>query len=108
MTAKLRSWWQYIRKHWIVAIIVVFVVLMALIFVGYWFDWTGFSGYNKVTIAHIISGTNAGTATKTEEYQPGKSLWDWLQLLGILAPTGCATRLMKLHFQGSNHLCERS
>jgi len=23
-------------------------------------------------------------------------------------PTGCATRLMKLHFQGSNHLCERS
>ena len=25
-----------------------------------------------------------------------------------LPPTGCATRLMKLHFQGSNHLCERS
>jgi hypothetical protein len=23
-------------------------------------------------------------------------------------PTSCATRLMKLHFQGSNHLCERS
>jgi uncharacterized protein YjbI with pentapeptide repeats len=84
MTAKLRSWWQYIRKHWIVAIIVVFVVLMALIFVGYWFDWTGFNGYNKVTITHIISGTNAGTVTKTEEYQPGKALWDWLQLLGVL------------------------
>jgi hypothetical protein len=23
-------------------------------------------------------------------------------------PTGCTMRLMKLHFQGSNHLCERS
>lgn len=40
---------------------------------------------NKITITHTISGTNAGTVTKTEEYQPGKALWDWLQLLGVLA-----------------------
>jgi uncharacterized protein YjbI with pentapeptide repeats len=60
-------------------------VVIALIIVGYWFDWTGFDGYNKVTIAHIISGTNAGTVTRTEEYQPGKALWDWLQLLIIPA-----------------------
>jgi uncharacterized protein YjbI with pentapeptide repeats len=59
------------------------VVVIALIIAGYCFDWTGFNGYNKVTIAHIISGTNAGTVTKTEEYQPGKALWDWLQLLII-------------------------
>jgi len=58
---------------------------MVLIFAGYWFDWTGFNGYNKVTIAHTISGTNAGTVTKSEEYQPGKALWDWLNLLGVLA-----------------------
>jgi hypothetical protein len=32
-----------------------------------------------------MSGTNAGTVTKTEEYQPGKGLWDWLQLLSMLA-----------------------
>jgi Pentapeptide repeats (8 copies) len=85
MEASLRLWWRYIRKHRVAAIITAFVIVMVLIFAGYWFDWTGFNGYNKVTITHIISGTNAGTVTKTEEYQPGKGLWDWLQLLGILA-----------------------
>jgi len=42
-------------------------------------------GYNQVTITRTISGTNAGTVTRTEEYQSGKGLWDWLQLLGVLA-----------------------
>src|SRR5258708_5037219 len=85
MGAMLCSWWQQIKQHW-VAIGVVGIVLVAvitLIIDGYWFDWTGFNGYNKVTIAHTISGTNAGTVIKTEEYQPGKALWDWLQLLII-------------------------
>src|SRR5207248_7624350 len=80
MNSKLRSWWPYTRT---VAIIIVLMIVTVLIFVGYWFDWTGFNGYNKVTIVHTISGTNAGTVTKTEEYQPGKALWDWLQLLII-------------------------
>ncbi len=64
---------------------IVIVVVVTLIFVGYRFDGTGFNGYNKVTIAHTISGTNTGTVIKTEEYQPGKSLWDWLQLLFVPA-----------------------
>src|SRR5436309_15808405 len=92
MVARFRSWWQQIKQHRvaikvaaIVLVTIVLVVVIALIIAGYWFDWTGFNGYNKVTIAHIISSTNAGTVTKTEEYQPGKSLWDWLQLLGVLA-----------------------
>ena len=87
MGARLRSWWQQIKQHR-VAIGVVGVGLVAVIMlfiVSYLFDWTGFNGYNKVTIAHTISGTNAGTVTKTEEYQPGKTLWDWLQLLIIPA-----------------------
>jgi len=87
MRAKLRSWWQQIKQHR-VAIGVVGIILVAvitLIIAGYWFDWTGFNGYNKITIAHTISGTNAGTVIKTEEYQPGKALWDWLQLLIIPA-----------------------
>lgn len=74
-----------IRKHWLTAIITAFLVVMVFIFAGYWFDWTGFNGYNKVTITHILSGANADTVTRTEEYQPGKTLWDWLQLLGVLA-----------------------
>jgi len=72
-----------IRKHWLTAIITAFIVVIVFIFAGYRFDWTGFNGYNKVTIVHILSGANAGTVTRTEEYQPGKTLWDWLQLLII-------------------------
>src|SRR6266849_8569717 len=62
---------------------VVLVVVIALIIAGYGFDWTGFNGYNQVTIAHTTSGPSAGTVVRTEVYQPGKSLWDWLQLLII-------------------------
>ncbi len=87
MGARPRSWWQRIKRHRVVigVVAIVLVVVITLIIAGYWFDWTGFNGYNRVTIAHIISGTNAGTVTKTEEYQPGKALWDWLNLLGVLA-----------------------
>jgi len=87
MTATLRFWWRQIKQYR-VAIGVVGIglaVVVALIIAGYWFDWTGFNGYNKVTIAHTVSGTNAGAVTRTEEYQPGKTLWDWLQLLAALA-----------------------
>jgi hypothetical protein len=88
MVAKLQLWRrQQIKKHW-VAIGVIgigLVVIIVSIIVGYRLDWTGFNGYNKVTTAHIISGANAGTITQTEEYQPGKGLWDWLNLLGVFA-----------------------
>ena len=68
----------------LVAIAIILVVVIALIIVGYGFDWTGFkNGYNQVTIIRTISSTNAGTVTRTEEFQPGKALWDWLQLLII-------------------------
>ena len=85
MITKLSSWWQKIKQHWVAigVIAIVLVVVISLIIAGYWFDWTGFNGYNKVTIVHTISGTNAGTVIRTEEYQPGRALWDWLQLLII-------------------------
>src|SRR5258708_5183384 len=87
MVAKLQSWWQQIKQHRVAigVVVIVLVVVITLIIAGYWFDWTGFNGYNKVTTAHTISGTNAGTVTKTEEYQPGKALWDWVNLLGVRA-----------------------
>ncbi len=81
----LYSFWQYIRKHRVAAIITAFVLVMGLIFAGYWFDWTGFNGYNQVTTAHTLSGPSTGTVVRTEVYQPGKTLWDWLNLLGVLA-----------------------
>src|SRR5450759_1578827 len=87
VVVKLGTWWNQFKRHRIAigVVAIVLVVVIALIIVGYWFDWTGFNGYNKVTITHTISGTNAGTVTKTEEYQPGKALWDWLNLLALLA-----------------------
>jgi Pentapeptide repeats (8 copies) len=98
MLSMLRSWWQQIKQHRVAIGVVgiVLVVVIALIIFGYWFDWTGFNGYNKVTIAHTISGTNAGTVTKTEEYQPRKALWDWLQLLIIPLVLAVAALLFNL------------
>ena len=85
MRARFRSWWQYIRKHWVALGVVgiVLVVVIVLIIVGYRFDWTGFNGYTKVTTAHTTGGPNVGTVVRTEEDQPGKGLWDWLQLLFV-------------------------
>src|SRR5205809_1440020 len=98
MVARLRSWWQQIKQHRVAigVVAIALVVVIALIIAGYWFDWTGFNGYNKVTTAHTISGTNAATVTKTEEYQPGKALWDWLQLLIIPLVLAVAALLFNL------------
>src|SRR5947208_15022211 len=60
MGAKLRSWWQQIKQHRVAigVVAIVLVVVIAIINIGYQFDWTGFKG---------------------------KTAWDWLQLLGVLA-----------------------
>ena len=75
MDARLRTWWRYIRKHWVATIIIVFVGAIVFTVLGYLFkwDWTGFN-----------SGTNQITITSTSN-QPSKTLWDWLQLLAVLA-----------------------
>jgi len=86
MIARLRSWWKQIKQRRVAIGVVgiVLVVVIALFIAGYGFDWTGFNGYNQVTTAHTTSGPSAGTVVRTEVYQPGKALWDWLQLLTIL------------------------
>src|SRR5260370_42715701 len=60
MTVRLRSWWQKIQQHWVAIGVgaIVLILLIALIIIGSLFNWTGFKG---------------------------KTLWDWLQLIGILA-----------------------
>jgi uncharacterized protein YjbI with pentapeptide repeats len=83
MEARLSSWWQYIRKHWVATIIIVFVGLIVLIVLGYLFkwDWTGFNnGTSQITITSPSNGNYNATVS-----QPSKSLWDWLQLLAVLA-----------------------
>src|SRR5437868_9885179 len=61
MRARFRLWWQQIKQHRepILVVAIILVAVIALIIVGYRFDWTGFNGNNK----------------------SGKTLWDWLQLL---------------------------
>ena len=63
MGTRLRSWWQQIKEHWgaILVVAIILVITLALIIVGYKFDWTGFNGNSK----------------------SGKTLWDWMQLLFI-------------------------
>jgi hypothetical protein len=70
MISKLHSWWQYIRKHWGVAIVVALaIVLILIVYAGYQFGW---------------EWTGLGPET-SEPRQHAKTLWDWLNLLGILA-----------------------
>jgi len=118
MVSRFRSWWQQIKPHRVAigVVGVVLVVAIALIIAGYWFDWTGFNGYNQVTIAHTTSGPSAGTVVRTEVYQPGKSLWDWLQLLIIpvvlavgallfnLATTRTEQRIAAQRYENDQHI----
>src|SRR5260370_34381068 len=85
MEARFRSWWQQLSQRRVAIVITtaIIVVGVALIIVGYWFDMTGFNGYTQVSTIRTLSGPTAGTVTRTEAFQPGKTLWDWLQLLII-------------------------
>src|SRR4051794_12511158 len=73
MGVRLRSWWQKIKQHRVAigVVAIVTVVVIILIIAGYWFDWTGF---NK----------SIGPQLKpNQQYQPEKTLWDWMSLLII-------------------------
>jgi uncharacterized protein YjbI with pentapeptide repeats len=55
------------------------VLVIALMIISF-YNGTGFNGYDNVTKEFTPSGQ---LVKITREYQPGKSLWDWLQLLII-------------------------
>jgi uncharacterized protein YjbI with pentapeptide repeats len=78
--SELCLWWQHIR-HRLFALLIVVAVLTILIVLIYgvsrfgW-GWTGFAGgMSQVT----VKGVNEDTV-----YLASKTLWDWLQLLGVL------------------------
>src|SRR6266699_1972389 len=71
------------RQHRLlrIGIIVTLIILTAFTLAVWMFgwDWTGFNGgYSQIT----ITSTNHGTTTVTAK-PPGKTLWDWMQLLII-------------------------
>src|SRR5438067_6132252 len=92
MISRLRLFWRQMREHWVIVIIAALVVVIALIVTGYIFnwDWLGLNGYNKVTIATDLS-SSPPKITRTIEYQPGKTLWDWLQLIIVPVALGIIT-----------------
>jgi uncharacterized protein YjbI with pentapeptide repeats len=63
------------------------LVLIFLIREGYYAQWTGFRGYVKETKEY----TDGQSTTTTRDQQPGKTLWDWLQLLIIPIVLASAT-----------------
>ncbi|MBV9712613.1 MAG: pentapeptide repeat-containing protein, partial [Ktedonobacteraceae bacterium] len=80
-----QTWWQRIKQHPFITlgIITGFFALIGFTFGVYKFgwDWTGFtSGESKITTTVTSHGT-----TTAKELLAAKTLWDWLQLIGILA-----------------------
>jgi len=72
MVSRIRLWWQKTRKLPVVIGLITLIGLFLLIFAGYWFkwNWTGF---------------NEQVGPPVQQYQPAKTLWNWLQLLGVFA-----------------------
>ena len=87
-------WWQQIKKHPVaivlIALLAVVIVLVILIILGYIFnwDWTGLNATDFTSTPQKI--------TRTIAYQPGKTLWDWLQLLIIPAVLAVAGYVINL------------
>jgi uncharacterized protein YjbI with pentapeptide repeats len=77
MISRLHLWWKKIRQHPVaIGVVVASALAIALLVVfigGYFFnwDWTGLSSYTP--------------PVNVSNFQRGKTLWDWLQLLGVLA-----------------------
>ncbi len=85
MPAQLGSWWQKIKQHPYATgfIVLSILVLILFIYLAYRFgwEWTGFSsGTNHITITSTPKGNYTATMS-----QQSKSLWDWLNLLAVLA-----------------------
>lgn len=77
MAARHRSSWQRTKQHpvrsaAIVVTIGLMIALLAVIILGYQFKWAW-------------TGFNEEIGPKVQQYQPAKTLFDWLGLLGVLA-----------------------
>ena len=71
---RIRFWWRKSKKKvlhvsvWIFITLSFIMLLGVFVNIGYRLDWTGFSQH----VENISSG---------QQYQPAKTLWDWMQLL---------------------------
>jgi uncharacterized protein YjbI with pentapeptide repeats len=84
MVARFRSWWQQIKQHPVRSAVsigagLLGIALLVAFIGGYFFhwDWTGFSSYTP--------------PVKDSNFQRGKTLWDWLNLVAVLAIPAAVT-----------------
>ncbi len=83
-------WWQNRNLQLITLATGVIVIL---IIAGYWVEGTGFGGYT--TTSTTTEATPQGSrVTVTEQYQRGKTLWDWMDLLIAPAILAIGTTLL--------------
>jgi len=93
MRAKFRSWWKdKVKSLEIVGVVAILIIAIVLVYIVARFYGTGLDGYIQISVAH----TNTGVITRTEISQPGKTLWDWLQLLIIPVVLAIAGYLFNL------------
>ena len=84
MGAWLHSWWQQFKRPVLVTgLITVSMLVIVLIVVEVRAYGTGFGVYTIITTSKTTSGVTSPTIASTTAYQPGKTLWDWMQLLFI-------------------------
>src|SRR6266487_3557135 len=87
MRARLRSWWQKIQQHPFIASGII-LALLALIVLIIAVGLSNGTGFNEYTVTSTATETTLSPQTKvntTAQSQPGKTLWDLLQLLAALA-----------------------
>ncbi len=73
MLIRLRSWWQKNKRLIIALVIIGLLILFALAVYVFGWDWTGLGPY--ISPPH----------SKDSDFQRGKTLWDWMQLLFVPA-----------------------
>ena len=84
MGAWLHSWWQQFKRPVLITgLITVSMLVIVLIVVEVRAYGTGFGVYTIITTSKTTSGVTSPTIASTTAYQPGKTLWDWMQLLFI-------------------------
>jgi uncharacterized protein YjbI with pentapeptide repeats len=69
-------------RVWVLISLMLIEVVLLFLFIrtGNTTQWTGFRGYDKIMKEYTPDGQ---LAKITKEHQPGKTFWDWLQLLII-------------------------
>jgi uncharacterized protein YjbI with pentapeptide repeats len=79
------SWLQKIKQHPVITTaIIVACVLIVVLIGGYFFNW-GWTGFNAYSIIWSVKTPGNTMFIEVDEQQSAKTLWDWLQLLGVLA-----------------------